>query len=623
MPDTPDLTRWNAVDLAAAIRARDVSCVDVMTATLDRIERINPVVNAIVSLQPRDDLLAQAARKDAELAAALADGRAVGPLHGFPQAPKDLAATAGIVTTQGSPMFARFVPTTDAIVVERARRAGAILIGKTNTPEFGLGSHTYNPVFGTTRNAYDPTKSAGGSSGGAAVALATGMLPVADGSDMMGSLRNPAGWNGVFGFRPSIGRVPYGPTNELYLHQLGTAGPMGRTVADVALLLSVQAGHDARAPLSLDGDPSVFARPLAHDVAGARIGWLGDFDGHLPMEDGVIATCTAALAAFDALGCVVDVARPDFSMDRLWDAWLVLRAFLVAGNLGVPYADPKLRAMLKPEARWEVERGNGLTAAAVHRASVDRSSWYQALAALFERFDYPRAADGAGVSVRREPRLAEADRRSRDGHVPPLDGGRDRAHDGRTAGARGAGRLRTRRAADRPADHRPPARRPRRAAARACVRSGGAGRVAAESVVRRLGVRARRHAREPATVRRRRRRDERRSFIDAHRRRGSSASRRPSPSRLNDSTSRKIDRPGQIAIHGALSMKSFAVFSMLPQLGAGGCWPRPRNDRLASAMIAAAIASVDCTISGDATFGSTCRTAMRHGGLPTARAAST
>ena len=383
-----DITRWTAVELAEAIGARRVSCAEVMTASLDQIDRLNPIVNAIVSLRPREQLLEQAVQRDAELAHALADARPVGWMHGFPQAPKDVAATAGIATTQGSPIMARFVPKTDAIIVERLRRSGAILIGKTNTPEFGLGSHTYNRVFGTTKNAYDLSKSAGGSSGGAAVALATRMLPVADGSDVMGSLRNPAGWNNVFGFRPSMGRVPSGPTNELFLHQLGTPGPMGRTVADVAMLLSVQAGYDLRAPLSIDEDPSMFARSLTRDFGGAGIGWLGDYDGYLPMEPGVMETCTAALSAFETIGCVVDAVRPNFSMERLWKAWLVLRAFLIAGNLGVPHADPKLRAMMKPEARWEVESGSQLSAADVHRASVDRSSWYHALVALFERFDY-------------------------------------------------------------------------------------------------------------------------------------------------------------------------------------------------------------------------------------------
>lgn len=379
-----EITGWTAIQLAAAIQSRAVSCGEVMNAYLAQIERMNPRVNAIVSLQAREGLLAQAAERDAQLAR----GQRMGWMHGFPQAPKDLANTAGIVTSSGSPILKDFVPKTDAIIVERARRAGAILVGKTNTPEFGLGSHTYNPVFGTTGNAFDPTKSAGGSSGGAAVALALNMLPVADGSDMMGSLRNPAGWNNVFGFRPSQGRVPFGPTGEVFFQQLGYEGPMARTVADLAMLLSVQAGFDARTPLSLSEDPAVFTWPLQRDFKGTRIGWLGDLKGYLPMEPGVLDVCRNALRNFATLGCTVEDAMPDFAPERLWRTWLTLRGFLVAGIAGPLYASEKTRALLKPEAVWEVENGLKLTGADVWRASVDRSAWYHAVNALFQKYDY-------------------------------------------------------------------------------------------------------------------------------------------------------------------------------------------------------------------------------------------
>ena len=382
--EATEITSWTAVQLSRAIRARHVSCVEVMGAYLAQIERLNPKVNAIVSLQARDDLLAQAAGRDAMLAGSHPE---VGWMHGFPQAPKDLMNTAGIVTTSGSPLFRTFVPDADSILVERIRKAGAILIGKTNVPEFGLGSHTYNSVFGTTSNAYDPTKSAGGSSGGAAVALALNLLPVADGSDFMGSLRNPAAWNNVFGFRPSFGRVPGGPAADVFFQQFSVEGPMARTVVDLSMLLSTIAGYDRRAPLSLDQDPSIFARPLSCDLSGTRVGWLGDFDGYLPMEAGVLDTCIRSLAHFETIGCSVEAARPDFPMERLWRAWLVIRAFRVAGNLAGHDADPALRALLKPEAIWEVERGTKLTAAEVFEASADRSAWYQSLARLFERFD--------------------------------------------------------------------------------------------------------------------------------------------------------------------------------------------------------------------------------------------
>jgi len=346
------ITDMTAVELGGAIRSRQVSCREILDACLARIEAVNPTVNAIVSLQDPDALRAEADARDAEIA----HGQWRGPLHGFPQAPKDLASTVGIPSTQGSPILAGFLPKADAIIVERARRAGAILIGKTNTPELGLGSHTYNPVFGTTLNAWNHALSAGGSSGGAAVALATRMLPVADGSDMMGSLRNPAGWNNVVGFRPSFGRVPYGPTGEVFIQQLGTEGPMGRTVADAALLLSVQAGFDPRAPLSIDEDPSVFAGSLARDFRGARIGWLGDLGGYLSMEAGVLDVCRYGLKHFEAIGCTVEEVTPDFDMARLWEAWLVLRGTLVAGAAGPLYADEAKRARMKPEAIWEFEK---------------------------------------------------------------------------------------------------------------------------------------------------------------------------------------------------------------------------------------------------------------------------
>lgn len=377
------ITDLTAVDLSRAIHAREISCVEVMRAHLAQVDRCNPVVNAIVSRRDPDALLREARDRDV----ALARGDDAGWMHGFPQAPKDLAAVAGMVTTMGSPIFRDAVTGHDAIVVERMRRAGSIFFGRTNTPELGLGSHTYNTVHGVTRNAWDPSKSAGGSSGGAAVALATRMLPVADGSDMMGSLRNPAGWNGVVGLRPSFGRVPHGPATEVFIQQLGTEGPMGRTVADVAMLLSVQAGFDPRVPLAIDQDPSTFATALAANLRGTRVGWLGDFDGHLPMEAGVLDTCVAALDHFRAFGCTVEAATPDFDMERLWATWRVLRHFAVAGSAGALYADPERRTLLKPEAIWEIEGGLALSAMDVQRASVDRTAWSLALERLFRDHD--------------------------------------------------------------------------------------------------------------------------------------------------------------------------------------------------------------------------------------------
>src|ERR1700686_4551813 len=274
-----DIVMMDAVALSSAIHTRQVSCVEVMTAYLDHIDRLNPKVNAIVGLQDRAGLLAQAMERDAQLAR----GESMGLLHGFPHAPKDRQAVKGIRSTQGSPILKDFIPAADSLMVERLRKAGVIFIGKTNTPEFGLGSHTYNPVYGITRNAYDQSRSAGGSSGGAGVALALRMLPLADGTDYAGSLRNPAGWNNVFGFRTSLGRVP-ADGRDAFLLTMGVIGPMARSVPDLALLLSVQAGYDARVPLSISGDGAAFRGPLERDFKGTRIAWTGDYGGYMPYE---------------------------------------------------------------------------------------------------------------------------------------------------------------------------------------------------------------------------------------------------------------------------------------------------------------------------------------------------
>ncbi|SMO40782.1 amidase [Paracoccus laeviglucosivorans] len=378
------LTDWSALDLSRAIHSRQVSCVEVMAAYLDRIERVNPGLNALVSLRPREELLAEAADADA----ALAHGQDRGWLHGIPQAPKDLSETAGIATVKGSAALRNNIPKSDAIHVERLRNAGAIFIGKTNTPEFGLGSHTYNPVFGTTLNAWDRMRSAGGSSGGAAAALAARLLPVADGSDMMGSLRNPAGWNNIYGFRPSFGRVPRGPAPEMFLQQLSTDGPMARNMADLSMLFATQAGHDPRDPLSLCGDGAEFRDTLAGTLKGKRIGWLGDLGGHLATEPGVLATCEAALALCQAQGCVVEPLAPGFDMNQLWDCWITLRSFLVSGSLGAVYDNPRSREYLKPEAVWEIERGRALSPAQVQAAFTQRSAWYRHVLDLFTRYDF-------------------------------------------------------------------------------------------------------------------------------------------------------------------------------------------------------------------------------------------
>jgi amidase len=369
--------------LAAAIAAKKVSCVEVMTAYLDHIDRLNPKVNAIVALQDRASLLAQAREKDHELAS----GGPVGPLHGFPFAVKDLVPVKGIPMTMGSPILKDNVPAADSVMVARIRAAGAIFVGKTNVPEWGMGSHTYNAVYGATFNAWDQTRSAGGSSGGAAVALALRMLPVADGSDNAGSLRNPAGWNNVFGFRTSYGRVPV-EGRDPYMPNMTVAGPMARTVPDLALLLSVQAGYDARVPLSIGGDGAAFSVPLTGDFEGARIAWSGDFGGTIPHESGVLDVCKAALKTFEDLGCTVEEARPDFSTDELWAAYLALRAWYAAGPLMAYYRDPAKRALLKPEAVCEIESALKLSALDITAAAAVRTRWYEAVRPLFARYDF-------------------------------------------------------------------------------------------------------------------------------------------------------------------------------------------------------------------------------------------
>jgi amidase len=308
-------------------------------------------------------------------------------MHGFPQAVKDLAPVRGIPFVQGSPVFRDVVPEVDAIFVERMRRAGSIFVGKTNTPEFGLGSHTFNPVFGPTLNAYDQSRTAGGSSGGAAVALALRMLPVADGSDHGGSLRNPAAFNNVFGFRTSYGRVP-SEGRDVFTPAMGVIGPMARSVPDLAMLLSVQAGFDPRLPLSINEDPRIFTASLEREFRGTRIAWLGDFGGYLPFEPGVLDLCRTALKAFEALGCVVEEVLPEYPIERVWQNWLKLRAWQTRAALKPLYDDPAKRAQMKPEAIWEVENGAALSADDLAAASAERTLWYQDVVRLFGRYDY-------------------------------------------------------------------------------------------------------------------------------------------------------------------------------------------------------------------------------------------
>ncbi len=378
-----EITALSAADLSRAIADKAFSCVEVMTAYLDRIEALNPTFNAIISLRDRDALLAEAREADA----ALARGERKGWLHGMPWAVKDLSETKGLRTTWGSPLHAEHVPEADSLMASRIRGAGAIFIGKTNVPEFGFGSQTYNPVHGATGCAYDPSRTAGGSSGGAASAMALRMLPAADGSDMMGSLRNPAAFNNVYGHRPSWGRVPNSGAPDIYMSQLATEGPMGRTVEDMALLLETIAGPDDGAPLALPAEPEGWAARLGGDVKGMRIGWIGDWAGRYAIEDGVLDLCAGALKTFEELGCTVEPLVPDFDPERLWRSWLALRQFAIGGKLGALLDDPAKRGKLKPEALWEAEHGLRATGADVYAAAVIRTDWHRALLKLFERYD--------------------------------------------------------------------------------------------------------------------------------------------------------------------------------------------------------------------------------------------
>ncbi|SDW30061.1 amidase [Ruegeria halocynthiae] len=369
-----DLTRASAKDTLDGLSNRQLSAADLMRATLDRISEVNAQVNAIVALRNEEDLMAEAQKADA--------APARGPLHGLPIAVKDLVNVAGIASTQGSLIFKDYIPQADDLLAARLRAAGAILIGKTNTPEFGLGSHTFNPVYGATCNPYDSARSCGGSSGGAAVALATGMLALADGSDMMGSLRNPAAWNNVYGFRPSWGRVPSEPAGDSYLHQLSTLGPMARSPEDIGILLDVLSGPDPRVPLSVD-HPKV--SPVhAADLTDMRIGWLGDWGGAFPCEAGILKLCRDALDAFEGCGARVDTLAPPFDAELIWESWITLRSWSVATGLE-PLAEHE--GVFKDTARWELERGLAFSAMDVHRASVIRSDWYRRAAELFVDYD--------------------------------------------------------------------------------------------------------------------------------------------------------------------------------------------------------------------------------------------
>jgi amidase len=365
-------------ELVARIRAREISAREVMTAFLAQINRLNPNLNAIISRLDDDVCLRLADDADR----ALARGGDVGPLHGLPTAFKDLEPAIGFPFTKGSPIFKDLIATEDSVVVERIRRAGAIPIGKTNVPEFGMGSHTYNSVFGTTRNPYGHSRSAGGSSGGAGAALAAGMLPFADGGDLGGSLRNPANFNNIVALRPSVGLVPNAPVPIPFVG-VGVKGAMARSVPDVAYVLSVIAGADARDPMCFASQPRALAGPLDRDFTGARVAWCPDLGG-LPLDRRVRAVLAAQRQTFEDLGCDVEEACPDFgNVDeifmtvRTWASWNTYGPLLEAH-----------RPLMKPEAVWEIERGAKVSGDDLARALVQQGQLLERMRVFQERYEF-------------------------------------------------------------------------------------------------------------------------------------------------------------------------------------------------------------------------------------------
>jgi len=367
----------SANELARQIREKKLSAREALAAHLKQIERVNPKVNAIVTLVP--ELAAADAAKADEMQA---HGKTMGPLHGLPVAHKDLLETRGIRTTFGSLIYKDHVPAEDNIVVERMKKAGAITIGKTNTPEFGAGSQTFNKVFGATRNPYDLTKTCGGSTGGGAVTLACGLAPVVSGSDTGGSLRNPAAFCNVAGFRPSGGRVP-NPKAAFAWSTLTTSGCLGRSIADLAFVLSTIAGPDPRAPLSINEPGESFARPLERNFKGARVAWFRDLGG-VPFDPRVRAIVDGQQKTFESLGCIVEQAEPDFALAEI--AFRKLRAWGTAHTYGADYrAHPEL---FKETLKGEIEEGLHLSGTDVASAEAAHGQLWRAFQAFLEKYEY-------------------------------------------------------------------------------------------------------------------------------------------------------------------------------------------------------------------------------------------
>ena len=378
-PDsTSEICFMRAVDILELIRNKKLSAREILQAHLQQIHRVNPKVNAVVTLVPEEQLMAQALAADESLA----KGNWLGPLHGLPVGVKDLHETRGIRTTYGSPLHRDFIPDFDCRVVQREKNAGAIVIGKTNVPEFGLGSQTFNPVFGPTRNPYDVTKTCGGSTGGGCVALACGMVPLADGSDLGGSLRNPPNFCNVVGIRPSPGRVSNVPT-QLGWFTLSVPGPVARNVTDCAFFLSVLAGFDPDSPISIDQPGNQFAQPLAdRNFKGVRVAMFKDMG--LPWDPEVKSAVKAQGKIFESLGCIVEEDEPDFrDADECFVAWRHWSTELAFGDLLAAHGD-----QLNEYIHWHVAEGRKLTGPYLSRLEGKRTALYHRICEFKGKYDY-------------------------------------------------------------------------------------------------------------------------------------------------------------------------------------------------------------------------------------------
>lgn len=373
-----DLVWKTAVELAALIKRGEVSAREVLRAHLEQIDAVNPELNAIVTYLPEMalELAREADKKQAR-------GEELGLLHGLPIAHKDANETKGIRTTMGSPVYRDYIPESDDLIIARLKAAGCITLGKTNVPEFGAGSHTFNRVFGATRNPYDLSRTCGGSSGGAAVALAAGMIPIADGSDLGGSLRNPASFCNVVGFRPSPGRVPSYPASNAWA-RLSVDGPMGRTVQDVALMLQAIAGYDPRAPISLEASPSLFADDLGRDFIDVKIAYSPDL-GELPVDPQVTETIEKQLPVLSDLGCQLEWAAPDFR--EAYDIFQTLRAWSFELSFAERFAEFG-EEQFKETIRWNVARGQGLSGADISRIEVKRTELFHRVCEFLDSYEF-------------------------------------------------------------------------------------------------------------------------------------------------------------------------------------------------------------------------------------------